>query len=254
MPIRLLHRLAPVALAVCLATAVAPLLPAEAAAPRTVNAARPPGDIKLVQRLVADLGDADAAKRDDARVALMGLRTKDLSVLRDAVRRSLPLAPSQRFVLQEIVTQVVLADQTYPTTPGGFLGIRLPSEMAADERSLLGIERGVSVMTRIPGFCSYRLLREGDVIVGIVELPGEPIDSPRQLIAAVLKASAGDTLTFEVVRRAELIRVPITLDAKPDFGGEIPSLNQFENDRAKLAEDTWDRDFAPLFKDADTVG
>ena len=110
------------------------------------------------------------------------------------------------------------------------------------------------VLARIPGFCSFRLLQDGDIIVGVVEQPDEPIDSPRDLIMAVTKVAAGQTLTFEVLRRAELVRIPITLDAKPDFNVQIPDLNAFENNRAQTAEQVWNTEFAPLLKDSETVG
>jgi len=222
--------------------------------PITLPTTRPAADANNIQRLIAELASADAAQREAARVSLMGLKRTQLSLLRDAVKRALPLAPSQRAVLEDIVTHIVLADDPYPTTPGGFLGIRLPSADSLEERPLLAIDRGVIVLSRIPGFCSFRLLQDGDIIVGVVEHPDEPIDSPRDLIAIVVRSAAGKTLTFEVIRRAELVRIPITLDAKPDFNVQIPDLNAFENTRAQTAEQVWNADFAPLLKDSDTVG
>jgi len=224
------------------------------APPITLPTARPISDARVIQQLFSDLASADGSKRDAARVALMGLRRSQLGLLRDAVKRSLPIAPSQRAVLELIVTHVVLADDPYPTTPGGFLGIRLPSSGSMEERPLLAMDRGVVVISRIPGFCSFRLLEDGDIIVGIAEESDDPIDSPRDLIMAVTKAAAGKTLTFEVIRRAELVRIPITLDAKPDFNVQIPDLNAFENARAQTAEQVWNNEFAPLLKDSETVG
>ena len=73
---------------------------------------------------------------------------------------------SQAAVLYDIVMHVHMAGEPYQAaeTMGGFLGLRETRDWTSPP--------GVAITTRIPGFCAYRMLREGDVIVGIEEFPG----------------------------------------------------------------------------------
>ncbi len=216
------------------------------------NGSRPAGDFKTIKLLVGQLADADSRKRESSRIGLMGLRRSDLAMLRSAVKACVPLEPSQAAALREIVTQVYLCDDPYTATAGGFLGIRLPTEFRAEDQMLLAMGRGVPVISRIIGFCSYRMLQDGDVILGIVESPEVPLNSPRELIAAVSSLNPGQSFTLEVQRRGQIVRVSLTLDRKPDF--DVLNINEFENARAVRAEKLWDSDFAPLLAESGMVG
>src|SRR3954469_16269738 len=82
-------------------------------APATAPAKRSPAtqpfpELDHARRLVAQLADTDYERREAARIALMGLRRADLPALREAVRQSVPLMPSQVAVLRDIVTHVYL--------------------------------------------------------------------------------------------------------------------------------------------------
>src|SRR5437660_7649051 len=82
--------------------------PGPATAPATTQPAAVQS-IASIKRLIAELAADNYPARDRARLALMGLQRSQLGALRDAVKQSLPLEPSQVFVLREIVTQVYLA-------------------------------------------------------------------------------------------------------------------------------------------------
>lgn len=197
----------------------------------------------LVKRLVSQLNHKDAAVREAARLALMGLKRDDIPTLRDAVAQSVPLEPSQEAVLKDIVTQIYLAGDMYLAEDDGFLGVRLAGWQKPEERALLAIEKGVAIVSRIPGFCAFRHLQDGDVILGVSE--GMPINSPDELIAAVSRFKAGQTITFDIQRQGKLMKVSITLDRRP-IGLGNNSIDEFIGNRADRANDLWEKTFAPL--------
>jgi hypothetical protein len=215
--------------------------------PATAPATRPTDRLGTIKAMLAELSADSSATREAARVALMGLKRQELPLLRQAVQQSLPLDPDQITVLRDIVTQVYLAGDIYATAGDGqgFLGVHLPYYAHPEERSLMSMERGVAVVSRVPGFCSYRMLQDGDVLLAM-ETPGGKIEfsSNEQLIEVVTSARAGDTVTFEVLRQGRILNIPITLDKKPlDLRGQ---LDEFSGRRADEADKLWQRDFAPL--------
>jgi S1-C subfamily serine protease len=109
------------------------------------------------------------------------------------------------------------------------------------------MERGVAVVSRVPGFCSYRMLQDGDVLLAM-ETPGGKIEfsTNEQLIEAVTGARAGDTVTFEVLRQGRILNVSIRLDKKPLNLTTPAQIDEFSGRRADEAEELWQRDFAPL--------
>lgn len=218
----------------------------------TLPSTRPAADRASLRKLLAQLASDNFRVRDAARVALMGLERSALPTLREAVKESLPLEPSQAVVLREIVTQVYLAGDAYQKSDGGqgFLGVSLPSPGRVEDRGLLALGRGVAVVSRVPGFCAYRMLRNGDVLlsmtVGQTTVTFERTDDLMESVQAV---PPGQTVTFEVLRQGEIVRVPITLDprpALPDNLGATDWLREFNNRRADEVEVYWSNDFAPL--------
>jgi hypothetical protein len=213
----------------------------------TAPTTRPTDRLETIKAMLAELSADSSATREAARVALMGLKRQELPLLRQAVQQSLPLDPDQIAILRDIVTQVYLAGDMYETEAGdrGVLGVHLPNYLHPEERSLLSMERGVAVVSRVPGFCSYRMLQDGDVLLAM-ETPGGKIEfsSNEQLIEAVTSVRAGDTVTFEVLRQGRILNVPITLDKKPvNLNSQ---LEEFSGRRADEADELWRRYFAPL--------
>jgi hypothetical protein len=242
-----------------IATAVIPTVaedrpPSAAAATQPTATTQPDLGLPAIKQLLAQLAADNYLTRENARVALMGLKRSELPVLRDAVRQSLPLLPSQVTVLREIVTQVYLAGDLYVADEDGrgFLGIHLPFWGHPEERSLLNLERGVAVVSRVPGFCAYRMLQDGDVLLSMPDGQGGTIEfsSGEQLRDAVRSAKAGDTIRFEVLRQGQILSIPITLDRQPF--NLTATIEEFNARRADQANDLWERDFAPLL--VETLG
>jgi hypothetical protein len=221
--------------------------------PLTVSATRPAGDLATIKHLIAQLADDDYQNRESARIALMGLRRSDLGVLRQAAQQNMPLDPGQIIVLRDVVTQVYLAGDAYlPDEQGaGFLGVSLPIWSRPEDRPLLSLERGVAVVSRVPGFCAFRMLQNGDVLLSMTTGAGSRVElnTPDRLIDSVKGVKAGQTITFEVLRNGQVLNIPITLDPRPfnlDNMGAI-WLQEFTGRRADQANEVWERDFAPLF-------
>ena len=224
--------------------------------PASQPATQPTATLPAIKQLLAQLAADNYLTRENARIALMGLKRSDLPLLRDAVRQSLPLVPSQVTVLREIVTQVYLAGDIYVADEDGrgFLGVHMPDSGAPEERALLNVERGVVVVSRVPGFCAYRMLQDGDVLLSMADGAGGAIEfaSNDQLVDAVRSAKAGDTVQFEVLRQGQILTIPITLDHKPMSLHVRMDIEEFNGRRADQVNDLWDRDFAPLL--VETLG
>jgi hypothetical protein len=242
--------------------ALPPLIAAERT-PTTAPTTRPAANVASIRQLVGQLAEGGYETREAARVALMGLKRSELELLRDAVKQSLPLEPSQIAVLHDIVSHVYLTGDLYESTDAspGFLGVSLPSVYRAEDRGLLSLERGVAVVARVPGFCAYRMLQNGDVILSMRPPVGQPVrfetPDPDLLMASVKAIRAGQTITFEVLRQGQIINVPIILDLRPAGLDRNPATSafwfqEFTARRMDQAEALWERDFAPLL--AEQVG
>jgi hypothetical protein len=204
----------------------------------------------------SDLANKDASVREQARVGLMGISRDDLQTLRKLVETNRPLAPSQAMALREIVMQVYESTEPYEAVENkpGFLGVPLPITSAigldaTDEDS----QAGVLVTDRIPGFCAYRFLQNGDVIVGITEAPGKAIRKSTDLTEIIKLHKGGETIHMEILRGGQKMTVAIKLNARPAWA--VPAnLNQIPNqqgeirERQRKADEYWDQNFAPLLE------
>jgi hypothetical protein len=216
--------------------------------PAAATQPTPRADLATVRRWISQLASDNYQTREAARIALMGLKRQELDTLRQAVIQHLPLAPNQLINLREIVTQVYLAGDIFipDASDGGFLGIKL---LTKPEEETYPIERGVTVLFRVPGFCAFRMLQNGDVILSIHSDAGDRVlNEAMELRRAVSSIKAGQTITLEVLRQGRILNVPITLDRRPLHTDEEAALQEFINDRADRADEIWERDFAPLLK------
>src|SRR4051794_10736025 len=138
-----------------------------------------------------DLANRDASVREQAKIALMGISRDDLAQLRTLVEKNRPLAPSQAMALREIVQQVYQATESYEAVEDrpGFLGIPLPRPTMPDGTD--DDVAGVVVTERIPGFCAYRFLQDGDVIIGMTEVPERPIRTSNDLTTLISSHKGG---------------------------------------------------------------
>ena len=226
-----------------------------AQAPTTAPTTQPTADLASIKRMIAQLADDNYQTREAVRVALMGLGRTELPLLREAVKQSLPLELSQTAVLRDIVTQVYLAGEAYEPEKGasGFLGIGLASLGRDEDQGLLSLERGVAVVSRIPGFCAFRELQTGDVILAMIsgtrKIEFKSPDPNDLFRPAVMAVGAGQTIHFEVLRQGQIINVAITLARRPRNIDQIGEPQKFTNTRADKAEEMWNRDFAPLLSE-----
>jgi hypothetical protein len=218
-------------------------------APATAATTRPLPQLDRAKQLVAQLADNDFERREAARVALMGLRRSDLPALREAVRQGSPLMPSQLTVLRDIVMHVYLTGDLYLGDPDGvgFLGVTLPG--APEQRGVMGIQRGVAVLARSPGFAAYRLLQNGDVVLTVMTNAGRAeVNTTQELQDAIRSAKAGETVKLDVLRQGGVIRVSIRLDPKPVEATTLMAFEELNTRRINDADDYWERDFAPLLE------
>jgi hypothetical protein len=198
-----------------------------------------------VTQWFSDLSNSDAAQRERAKIELMGISRNQLAELAKLIERKHPLAPSQALVLHEIVVQVYLANEPYVADPTGaaFLGVRY----AATAFLINGQEPeqlGTVVQERVPGFCAYRYLQDGDVIVGFEEMPDRPIRQGDDLRTVISNLRAGDTVHVQIIRGGQKMTVPLKLDGRPAVPPQL--IDDAMRARRQAAEDYWTKTFAPL--------
>jgi hypothetical protein len=205
------------------------------------------------------LADRDPNVRDQARIDLMGLSRADLPAVRNYVQQHRPLSPAAAAGLRDIVTQIYLAGERYPANPDhGFLGVSL-SEGSSPQ---LPQDRpdpaapppvGVIVTDRLPGLCGFRALGNGDVIVGIDQHQETPLRNVENLKAVIADLRAGEDLRLEIFRGGRVVTVTLKLSARPLEVELNPNdLMFFQREKQRrldLADDYWQREFAPLIDD-----
>jgi hypothetical protein len=245
-----------------------------------------------LQKLVGELGALDSDVRDRARRELMGVGRPDLETLRSIVSAGPKLTTSQTSLLRDVAIHVFLATESYEGTGQGLLGVKDlaavkvsgEKDEEADEnldghkpqgraegiiienhgaaggililpdgvRRIAG-EIGVVVSERMPGFCAYRHLDTGDVVLAV---KGERTFRPRTVwdFQAVVKShEPGDTITLQVLRRGKVVDVTLTLDAYPACAMNPQTsqleLERFRRERDEAAEQYWQKNFGELVGD-----
>jgi hypothetical protein len=228
-------------------------LSAAAGGPTTAPTTQP-ARVAGIKQMVGKLANDNYQVREAARIELMGLKRSELPLLLEAMKQSLPLEPSQSMALHDIVTQVYLSGEDYEKEEGlsGFLGISMAT-VDSENEGLLSIERGIAVVSRVPGFCAFRMLQPGDVILsmdtGTDRIEFRSPNPKAVFTGAVMAIEAGNTVKFEVLRQGQIIDVSVMLSRRPR-GLNVPgSIESFNTERANRAEDYWDKDFAPLLGD-----
>lgn len=244
-------------------------------------AATQPSEVEeSIAKSFAGLADDDAAVRESARAELLGMERRHLPVLKQVVERTRPLVPSQVVGLRSIVTHVYLAGDPYPSDPGaGFLGVRMyativnlpklatPPPPQADAEDVeaaepgagllpdgAGMEEflvGVVIAERIPGFVGARMLREGDVVIGLPDRAAMLLDTPSAFTEAVRATRPGDAVNLLLLRRGRLVKVAVPLDPRPLAAdqGRLEAMDLLDRERRKRAEAYWREQFAPLLSE-----
>src|SRR5688500_9245070 len=163
-----------IVLLIAMTASVAPAAPAAPATqPTTQPKTQSPVAAQQLTAWFAELGDPDADVRAAAFSKLLGLSRDDLAGLRTVVEAARPVSPAQGAALHDVVIHVYLGGEPFDADrESGFLGVRsLQPDLDAlhlGGEPALGQDGGVPVGERLPGFCGFRGLRGGDVILGIV--------------------------------------------------------------------------------------
>ena len=206
------------------------------------------------------LADPDPDVRDAARQQLMGLPADALPKLLAVVRAADPLLPAQAASLHEIVCHVWLtgdryvavgdADDPNHQTPHYVMGLRWSGDPAA------GARLGVPVTERWPGFPARRLLRDGDLILGVYvrkdlplqQLPNLPTHRFTDLQAVIADSPAVHDIDLSVLRDGREVRLSMTLvpQAVDAISPAVAAVDAFLAAREQRAEKYWQDTFAPL--------
>lgn len=260
LPWRLLAGLA-IAL-VATTTSAQPATTQRAAA--TTPTTHPAADI---ERCWEGLADVDSGVREASMAELLLLSRGDLPTLQKIVAATKAVALPQAAALRDIVLHVYLSGETYSANSAhGFLGLMGPGELytgsvivetqedpAADDDSAR--RQGVRVNERVPGFNGYSHLQTGDILLAL-EVPSDQPENDQQgetkqdirdwvpFTLRVAEIRPGTVVTFEVLRRGKIIKVPIKLGARPTWAGEEVELMLQE--RTEKFERYWREHFAPL--------
>ena len=236
-------------------------------------AATVPANAARLERLVGDLASAQSDSREAARLTLMGIGRENLDALREAVKKASgknALSAAQVAALREIVIQVWLATEPYDANRHqGFLGVKDLRELVAVENKpradppdppAAGEEQavpagGVIISDRIPGFCGFRYLQNGDVVQAVklqsdVAIGDDHVIHIRSVgeLQAVVKAhDPGDTITLRILRRGKVTDVTLQLSAWPDAAVDMFAMDEFRRAREAEADRYFKQVFAPLF-------
>jgi hypothetical protein len=225
--------------------ALACLLEARGAAPSSAPAATAPATQPL-RRWIIDLSDPVASVRQTAEAALLELTAADLPALREEVTRVGALDESQKSALRDIVAHVYLSGRPYPRGQNAFVGVTLanPTELLDEQTTPVIVE------SRLPGFCGYRALREGDVITEFTIRNPIKIRGPSDFIEMIRDQRAGVEVKLAVQRQGRSIIVPVKLDARPEDPDRpvVPQagLDELIEQRRRDAGEYWDKTFAPV--------
>ena len=193
----------------------------------------------------SDLANRDASIREQARVNLMGISRDDLETLRKVVETGRPLAPSQAMAIREIVDQVYQATEPYKPMPEspGFLGVLMSDPSVIVEAADPDSPAGVIVIGRIKGFCAYRQLQDGDVILQVND---QRVRADNDLMEVIRKCKGGDVVLMHILRGGQQMDVSVTLAARPIWAQQIPTMEDFKRERQRKSDDYWEKNFAPL--------
>jgi hypothetical protein len=230
-------------------------------APATNPTTRPaeqaaPHDLASIKKSFAELANPDSTIRSVALTRLMSLPADALPLLHKVVEEGRPLVPAQATVLRQIVTQVFLSGEVFESNSAdGFLGVHMDTvalnygDAAPEDHP--GVSSGVVVTDRMPGFPGARMLHDGDVILAILERPGVSLGSAAEFSIAVKSMGAGATIHFQVLRRGQVIQVPIKLDARPVEADPflIDEFLKLLNRRRARADEYWSTHFAAMVKE-----
>jgi len=203
--------------------------------------ASPPEEVDIARSL-QDLADLDPEVRDQARVELMGIDPNRLEELRVAVEAARPLQPAQADLLPDVVMHVYARSLAYKKDLyRGFLGISWPATLQEDQIGALIVRQ------RLPGFCAYRFLQDGDVILRVNEPVSGDLTRPEDIRNVVTRCAPGDTVQLEVLRGGRVRVLDIVLDAMPiEAADRVAGGPEVLDARRRAAREYWDTHFSTI--------
>ncbi|MCC6424885.1 MAG: PDZ domain-containing protein [Phycisphaerales bacterium] len=225
-------------------------------APATMPTTSPTVQLEQLRQWVTALDDAEATNREEAFGLLLGLNRADLPALRGVAGEFHPLSPSQAAALHQVVVHVYLTGEKYEANrQAGFLGVRLGDVIelnsSTGDEPPAGPRAGVVIIDRMPGFCGYRALRDGDIIVAVTDRPATLISSLENFRAVIQSFAAGQTIHMQVIRQGRLVRTEAVLDGTPIQADQMP-LEKMLHDRQENAEIHWQKQFGALLMQPST--
>ena len=110
------------------------------------------------------------------------------------------------------------------------------------------LRAGVVILDRMPGFVGFRMLRDGDVVVGTAEQPQSRFRTPDDLKAVVERSKPGDALHLILLRQGQVVQVPIQPDPRPADADRPLAIDDLLRPRREKADEYWQRTFAPLLE------
>ncbi len=116
-----------------------------------------------------------------------------------------------------------------------FLGIQVGNVDPAAQR--YGVPAGAGIMSVTPGFAAHKAgIQEGDIVTRVGE---SALSSGNDLISALEKYRAGDTITFTIYRNGETFPVEVTLDEKSGESVQAQEkyLEQRQEEEQKAQQD-----------------
>ena len=141
------------------------------------------------------------------------------------------------------VLRVVYDLQQYGRVRGrAYLGVTLQN-LDAEVAAIYNLPSGPQVVTVTEGSCSEKAgLQQSDIIL---EFDGEEIASYTDLVAALSRKKAGDTVTMKIYRAGAQLSVTLTLDERP---GEA-EIDETEQQAQAELEGQSGQDAIPGFED-----
>jgi hypothetical protein len=227
------------------------------AAPAVPAATQPTASNTQMQGWFDDLASTEPVVRENARMELLGLSRDQLPALRVIVQNSHPIVPAQSAALHDIVTHVFLSGERYELAEGlqrqGFLGVMLTRDQnliaPLDIDGNVDEDAGVLVQDCMPGFCGFRYLRPGDLIMALQTGPDEFMRTTTQsgLISTISSLPPAAPLTLRLVRQGQLISVTLPLSERPRVADQNTLMvEEWRSARIKMAIQYWETFFLPL--------
>jgi hypothetical protein len=104
-------------------------------------------------------------------------------------------------------------------------------------------------MRRIPGFSAYQVLREGDILQGVKEVPGVELHSTKDVGVTVSSFPAGQTITLLILREGKPMSVKVLLRNKPLAIVPDGNLDPWLDEQTMAADQYWHNFFGQVLED-----